>query len=40
MVKSHRNAQQHENIVINELNIRSADRTRKDVSVWRNADKR
>lgn len=37
MVKSHKIATQKQDIVINDLNIRSADRGKKDISVWRHA---
>ncbi len=37
MVKSHKSPADSQNIIINELNVRSADRGKKDISVWRNA---
>ena len=37
MVKSHKSAIGEQNIIINELNIRSADRGKKDIAVWRHA---
>ena len=37
MTKTHKNFVKKEDIVINELNIRSADRGRKDISTWRSA---
>jgi uncharacterized protein DUF935 len=37
MVKSHKTTHKQEDIIVNELNIRSADRSRKDISTWRTA---
>jgi hypothetical protein len=37
MTKSHKNSSKDTEIIINELNIRSADRSRKDIATWRGA---
>ena len=37
MIKSYKQQNEQGGIVVNELNIRSADRSRKDISNWRNA---
>ena len=37
MIKKHQPSPENPAIIINELNIRSADRGRKDISVWRSA---
>ncbi len=37
MIKSYKNSAHDQNIIINDLNIRSADRGKKDISTWRNA---
>jgi hypothetical protein len=37
MIKSHKTTHKQEDIIVNELNIRSADRSRKDICTWRNA---
>lgn len=37
MIKSHKSIAKQNEIVINELNIRSADRSRKDIASWRNS---
>ena len=37
MVRTHKTVHEQEPLVINELNIRSADRGRKDISTWRGA---
>ena len=37
MVKTHKRIDKRTPVIINELNVRSADRGRKDISVWRNA---
>ncbi len=37
MTQTHITNHQQDNVIINELNIRSADRSRQDISVWRNA---
>src|ERR1035437_7774479 len=37
MIKSYKTAHKKEDIIVNELNIRSADRSRKDISNWRTA---
>lgn len=37
MIKTHKTRHTKEEIIINELNIRSADRGKKDIRVWRNS---
>jgi len=37
MVQTYKTPHKHEEIIINELNIRSVDRNRKDISTWRGA---
>jgi len=37
MIRSRKHAHKQEEIIVNELNIRSADRSRKDISTWRSA---
>ncbi len=37
MVKTNKSAPPSGNIVVNQLNLRSADRSRKDIATWRNA---
>ncbi len=37
MVKSYKAAHKHEEVIINEINVRSADRGKKDISYWRGA---
>ncbi len=37
MIKSHKNPARDKDIIINELNIRSVDRSRKDIAAWRGA---
>ena len=37
MIKSHKSQYPEKEIIINELNIRSVDRSRKDISTWRGA---
>lgn len=37
MAKSYKNVHKQDEVIINELNIRSADRSRKDISTWRGA---
>jgi Protein of unknown function (DUF935) len=37
MIKSHKNNAGSHDVIINELNIRSADRSRKDILTWRSA---
>ncbi len=37
MIKSHKTEPRQETIIVNELNIRSADRSRKDILTWRGA---
>ena len=37
MIKSYKSKPKQEEIIINELNVRSADRGKKDISYWRGA---
>ncbi len=37
MVKTHKNAHPQQDIIVNELNVRSADRCKKDILYWRGA---